>query len=196
MRRIIVSTAGLMLVACHLSGQDFRATITGQVSDLSGAAIVGAKVKAVQRNTNQAIERETNQDGFYTLPYLQPSTYDIEVTKSGFHKTRRENVTLLVAEKLELPFKLEVGQMATEVTVTSGPAELIQTADASGGLNFDSLMTSEFALNGRQVYMMMELSPGVLFTQEEFGATGFSGTRGWDVNGSFAMGGGKSGANS
>jgi hypothetical protein len=44
--------------------------------------------------------------------------------------------------------------------------------------------------------MMMELSPGVLFTQEEFGATGFSGTRGWDVNSSFAMGGGKSGTNS
>ena len=54
-------------------------------------------------------------------------------------------------------------------------------------------MTSEYALNGRQLYMMMDLSPGVLFTQEEFGATGYSGTRGWDVNGNFTFNGSKTG---
>src|SRR5437667_9690724 len=121
----------LVALAASLPGQDFRATITGQVLDQSGAGIAGAKVKAVQRSTNQSIERETNQDGYYTLPYLQPSAYDIEVTASGFHKMRRDNVTLLVAEKIDLPFKMEVGQMTTEVTVTSGSADLIQTADAS-----------------------------------------------------------------
>src|SRR5215510_6330809 len=176
-----------------LDAQDFRATITGTVSDQSGSAIAGAKVRAVQRNTNQAIEVDTNQEGRYTLPYLQPSSYDIEVTAPGFHKTKRENLTLMVAEKVDLPFQLEVGQMTQEITVTAEATELIRTADASGGLNVDSLMTSEYALNGRQVYMLMDLAPGVLFTQEEFGATGFSGTRGWDVNGSFTMNGGKTG---
>src|SRR5205814_7996939 len=83
-----------------------------------------------------------------------------------------------------------------EITVTAEASELIQTADASGGMNFNALMTSEYALNGRQVYMMMDLTPGVLFTQEEFGATGYSGTRGWDVNGNFVMSGGKNGTNS
>ena len=82
MRRIVVFASTLALFVLCLAGQDFRATITGQVTDQTGAAIAGAKVKAVQRSNNQSIERETNQDGFYTLPYLQPSTYDIEVTKS------------------------------------------------------------------------------------------------------------------
>ena len=73
--------------------------------DESGAAIPGAKVRAVQRSTNQAIESETNQNGYYTLPYLQPSSYDIEVTATGFQRLRRENVTLMVAEKLDLPLQ-------------------------------------------------------------------------------------------
>src|SRR5262249_31846068 len=93
--------ATIGLLAMPLFGQDFRSTITGQVVDQSGAAIVGAKVHAVQRNTNEAKEAITNQNGYYSMPYLQPSTFDIEVTAAGFRKARRENVTLLVAEKLE-----------------------------------------------------------------------------------------------
>src|SRR5262245_15463540 len=186
----------LAAFALALNAQDFRATIKGQVTDETGAAIAGAKVRAVQRSTNQSTERETNSEGFYTLPYLQPSTYDIEVTAPGFRKMRRENVTLLVADRLDLPFQMQLGEVSLQVTVTAETVELLKTADASGGLSFDSLMTSEYALNGRQVFMLMDLAPGVLFTQEEFGSTGFSGTRGWDVNGSFTMNGGKSGTNS
>jgi hypothetical protein len=175
-----------------LPAQEFRGTIAGQVRDGSGAAIVGATIRAIQRSTNQATGATTNQDGFYVLPYLQPSDYDVEVSANGFRKMKKENVALLVAQKLDLDFKLEVGQMNQEITVQA-EVEVLQTADASGGMNFDSRMTSEYALNGRQLYMMMDLSPGVLFTQEEFGATGYSGTRGWDVNGNFTMNGSKTG---
>ena len=162
---------------------------------MTGAAIAGAQVRAVQRSTNQPTETTTNQDGYYTLPYLPPSTYDLEVTAAGFNKLRRENITLMVAEKLALPLKLELGSINTQVTV-SADAEVVQSSDASGGLNFDSTQTSEYPLNGRQVYMLMDLTPGVLFTQEQFGASGFSGTRGWDVNGSYVVNGGVQGTNS
>src|SRR5258708_3376309 len=114
-----LSFALFAVLVLSLSAQDFRATITGTVADQSGAAIAGAKVRAVQRNTNQATEVDTNHEGRYTLPYLQPSTYDIEVVATGFHKTKRENVTLMVAEKVDLPFQLEVGQMTQEITVTA-----------------------------------------------------------------------------
>ncbi|MBS1829549.1 MAG: TonB-dependent receptor [Acidobacteria bacterium] len=186
----------LFIWAASAAAQDFRGTISGQVTDETGAAIPGAKVRAIQRNTNTSIERETNADGFYSLPFLMPSIYDIEVTAPGFRTMRRANVELLTADKLDLPFRLQIGDISQQITVTAESVELLKTGDASGGLNFDSLMTSEFALNGRQVYMLMDLSPGVLFTQEEFGATGYSGTRGWDVNGNFAMSGGKVGTNS
>src|SRR5258708_4015398 len=101
----------------------------------------------------------------------------------------------MVAEKLDLPLSLEVGKISEQITVRAS-AEILQTADASGGLNFDTLQTSQYALNGRQVYMLMDLTPGVLFTQEQFGSSGYSGTRGWDVSGAYVMNGGVNGTNS
>jgi len=177
-----------------LFAQDF-ATITGQVTDPSGSAIAGAKVRAVQRSTNQATEATTNQDGYYTLTYLKPDAYNVEATASGFEKVLKENVTLLVAEKRDLPFQLKVGDVRTEVRVTAEAPE-VQSSDASGGLNFDSLQASQFPMNGRQVYMLMDLAPGVQFTQEQFGATGYSGTRAWDTSNAFVMSGGVQGTNS
>lgn len=110
MRRITPLFVLVALPAFVSFAQDFRATIAGQVMDESGAAIPGAKVRAVQRSTNQAIESETNQNGYYTLPYLQPSSYDIEVAATGFQRLRRENVTLMVAEKLDLPLQSRSGR--------------------------------------------------------------------------------------
>src|SRR5262245_49580226 len=135
-----IRLVGLVLFAALLNGQDFRATIAGQVTDSTGSAIAGATVRAVQRTTNQSIVRETNSDGFYTLPYLQPSTYDIEVTAPGFRTMRRANITLLVADRLDLPFQMEVGDVSQQITVTADSVDLLKTADASGGLSFDSRM--------------------------------------------------------
>ncbi len=183
------------LILSPVFGQDFRATITGQVSDASGAAIVGAEVRAVQRSTNAVVVAKTNHEGYYALQFLQPSTFDIDVNAAGFNKLRKESVTLLVAQKLDLPFMLEVGSVVERLVVAAS-AELLQTSDASGGLNFDALQTSEYPLNGRQVYMLMDLTPGVLFTQEQFGSSGYSGTRGWDTSGAYTMNGGVAGTNS
>ena len=175
-------------------GQDFRATIVGQVTDASHAAVPEALVKAIHKSTNTVTEARTNKEGYYTLPYLQPSTYDIEVIAEGFSRFRKEGIVLMVADKLDLAVILELGKVTEAITVHA-EQELIQTGNASGGLNFDELMTSEYSLNGRQAYMLMDLTPGVIFTQEEFGVSGYSGTRGWDVSGAYVMNGGMSGTN-
>ena len=176
----------LLLVSGVAGAQDFRAMVSGQITDKTGAAIPGAKVTATQRSTNQTTTQVTNQEGYYTLTALIPSDYDIEVEVSGFKRAKKTNLTLLDSDKIVLPFQLEIGEMNQEVTVTAS-TEILATGDASGGVNFDSTLTSELPLNGRQVYMLMSLSPGVQFTQEEFGASGYSGTRGWDVSGAYVM---------
>ncbi|MCU1263643.1 MAG: hypothetical protein JWO80_6528, partial [Bryobacterales bacterium] len=186
----------MFVLSCgFVAAQEFRATVSGQVIDKHGAAIPGAKVTATQRSTNQVVSQTSNQEGFFALTYLLPSTYDVEVEAAGFKRLHRPDVTLMVAEKVELQLQLEVGEVSQEVTV-SATAEILATGDASGGMNFDSLQTSEYPLNGRQVYMLMSLTPGVLFTQEEFGSSGYSGTRGWDTSGAYVMNGGVSGTNS
>ncbi|MBL8221162.1 MAG: TonB-dependent receptor, partial [Bryobacterales bacterium] len=173
---------------------DFRATILGQVSDSQRSAIVNATVKATKTDTNFSKETVTNNQGIFTLPALDPGRYDVTVTAAGFQTVRRSGIVLQVAEKLNLPVSMEVGAVTTEITVV-GEQELIQTATASRGLVFDPIKMQEIPMNGRQTYMLMRLSPGVMFTQRTFGSTGFSGTRAWDVNGSFTMNGGRTGTN-
>jgi hypothetical protein len=192
--RLHTALAALLLIRAA-SAQDYRATISGQVTDQHGAAIPNAKVRAVQRATNEVTTATTNQEGYYALLYLQPGVFAVEAESTGFATQRHENVTLLVAQKLDLPIRMDIGKVGTEITVVAEAATL-NTADASGGVNFDALQTSEYALNGRQVYMLMDLTPGVLFTQEQFGSSGYSGTRGWDVSSAYVMNGGVSGTNS
>ncbi len=175
-------------------GQEFRASILGQVLDSTGAAIPNVSVKATKEDTNVSRETVTNNSGLYTLVGLDPGRYTVLVSSQGFNTVRREGIVLQVAEKLNLPVTLEVGQVSESVTVV-GEQELIQTATASRGLVFDPVKMQEIPLNGRQAFMLMRLSPGVMFTQRTFGSSGFSGTRAWDVNGSFTMNGGRTGTN-
>jgi len=88
MRYFSIALLTILLPLCTRA-QDFRATLSGQVTDRSGAAIPDAKVRAVDRATNQATVADTNQDGFFTLPYLAPGIYDVEVEATGFSTVRR-----------------------------------------------------------------------------------------------------------
>jgi hypothetical protein len=123
---------------------------------------------------------------------LAPGVYNIEVSAAGFQSIRRQGITLAVSQRLNLPVQLPVGQATTEITVT-GQQEVLQSTDANRGLVYDPIKTQEYPLNGRQSYMLLSLTPGVIFTQEQFGASGFSGTRGWDVNASYKFNGARSG---
>jgi hypothetical protein len=182
----------LFVFAASVFAQDFRATLSGQVTDPSGSVIPAATVKATHIGTNETKETTTTSDGLFTLPYLSPGLYNIEISANGFQTLKRESITLAVAQKMNLPIRMTVGQMSQEVTVV-GQQEVIDTGSADRGLVFDPIKTQELPLNGRQSYMLMSLTPGVTFTQEQFGSSGFSGTRGWDVNSSYKINGARAG---
>lgn len=180
--------------ALAVYGQEYRATILGVVLDPARSPVPNATIRATKEDTNVSRETRSNDQGVYSIGGLEPGTYTVTVTADGFQTERRLGIVLLTADKLNLPFSLQLGQVAQEITVV-GEQELIQTTTASRGLVFDPIKMQEIPLNGRQSYMLMRLSPGVMFTQRTFGATGFSGTRAWDVNGSFTMNGGRVGTN-
>ncbi len=189
-----LTLASLIVGAPALRSQDFRALIIGQVTDPTGAAVPNATIAAVKPDTGQTFSTKTNPNGAYSLPYIPPGVYNVSAEAPAFKKMVRENITLAVADKRTLDFQLELGAVTQEVTVTAAPP-LVETATASGGTVFDPEKTQSLPLNGRQAYMLLQLTPGVMFTQTQFGATGFSGTRGWDVNGSYTMNGGWTGQN-
>src|SRR5436309_480286 len=76
--------------------QNFRATLTGRVTDPSGGVIPGATVKAIRLDTNETREVITGDDGNYTIPYLNPGTYKVEAAAGGFQILKRENIVLRV----------------------------------------------------------------------------------------------------
>lgn len=129
--------------------QEFRAMLTGKVTDASGAPIPHATVRAIKKNTNQRQETKTGADGLYLIPFLDPGDYDVQATASGFQTTNHQNITLEVSQSLNLPIQLTVGQLTQEVIV-SGEQELIQTTDSSNGLVFDPVKTQDLPLSGRR----------------------------------------------
>ncbi len=183
-----------LAIGLPLAAQEYRASLLGQVSDASKSAVPNATVKATKQDTNVSKETVTNEQGIYTIPGLDPGVYTVTVTASGFQTVRRSEIVLQVAQKLSLPITMEGGAVTQEITVV-GEQELVQTATASRGLVFDPLQVQELPLNGRQSYMLMRFSPGVMFSQRQFGSSGYSGTRAWDVNGNFTMNGGRTGTN-
>jgi carboxypeptidase family protein len=191
---IIRAALALLVFTAVGFSQDFRATVSGLVTDQNRQAVADAVVKAVNVATNETKEVRTTSEGRYSIPYLNPAIYNIEVTANGFQTLKREGITLRVADKLDLPLQLTVGQVS-ETVVVAGQQETLDSGSADRGLVFDPVRTQELPLNGRQTYMLLSLTPGVVFTQETFGPTGFSGTRGWDVNSSYKINGARTGQN-
>ncbi|MGB7721134.1 MAG: carboxypeptidase-like regulatory domain-containing protein, partial [Bryobacteraceae bacterium] len=101
--------------AAQLAGS---ATITGTLTDPSGAFVPGASVTI--RNTDTAIERkiESNEAGVYSAPFLPPGHYEVRASKSGFASVVRKDLTLQVGETLSVNFSMTVQATQTEVTVT------------------------------------------------------------------------------
>ncbi|MBI3208797.1 MAG: carboxypeptidase regulatory-like domain-containing protein [Candidatus Solibacter usitatus] len=150
-----------LLASCAWS-QEFRATVTGRVSDPSGAPISGAVVTVKNTGTNSASVARTDTQGNYTVPFLQLGSYEVGVEAPGFRKALRTNVELNVNQNLTLSFRLELGGVTQEVTVTS-EAPILEDATADRGGVIDAEAIREYPLNGRNPFMLAMLAPGVDF---------------------------------
>jgi hypothetical protein len=194
MRRIGIAiglTACLLLMALpqRSLAQEFRATLTGQVMDPDGRAVEKATVTAVNNDTGSIYTAETSNAGVYYIPYVVPGTYTVKANGPGFKTAIQDKVLLLAGKYFAQNFKLQVGEIRETMEVTTAPP-LLETADASGGTILDEKVLQNVPVNGRQIYMLIGTVPGSQFTQTAFGPGGFSGTRGWDVNNQYIIGGG------
>jgi hypothetical protein len=170
-------------------GQEFRATLSGRVTDSSGAVVVNATVTAVEGSSKTTYTAKTTHDGNYYIPYVLPGTYTVSAAAKGFKTAIQENVRMFAAQGFGQNFTLEVGATSESVTVTSAPPEL-ETTTGSGGNLIPERELEAVPLNGRQEYMLIGTTPGSQFLTTTFGPSGNSGTRGWDVTNNYSIGGG------
>ena len=187
--------AALALVPGALvSAQEFKASVTGTVNDPQGGVLPGVTVTVINIDTNVPLETVTDSSGVYSVKNLNPGRYKITAALQGFKTFVREGIVLHTAETATVNVQLALGAVEETVNVVGGLTE-VETNQSVLSQTMDNKKVSELPLNGRQVYMLLQLTSGTLFTQQTFGATGFSGTRAWDVNGSVSIHGSRTGNN-
>lgn len=174
--------------------QETRARITGTVVDSQGSVVPGVTVTALNTATNVSAEAVTNASGVFTLQQLPPGPYKVSASLQGFKTFSREGIELHTAETVTVNVQLVVGAVEETIAV-SAQTSAIESNESTVAQTIENKRITELPLNGRQVYMLMQLTAGTIFTQTTFGATGFSGTRAWDVNGSLSVHGSRTGNN-
>ncbi|HXB68902.1 MAG TPA: carboxypeptidase-like regulatory domain-containing protein [Candidatus Acidoferrales bacterium] len=186
-RRILAIAAFL---ACLSSAQEFRSTLSGKVTDPSGAVVPNVKVVATKSDTNSRFETVTNTDGLYTLPFLPPGFYALSAEGSGFKKYQQSGLQIGSDTRIGQDIVLAIGANSESVTVTADAAQL-ESVSASAGQVITTHEVESLPVNGRAPMDLAILGYGVVNTgvrdqNRPFENSGFS---------TFAMGGAATGAN-
>src|SRR4030088_1924543 len=163
----LVVTLTLLAIVLHLAwpwsvqAQAVGATLSGVVTDSSGAAIPNATVSIKNEGTQEIREVTTNGDGIYSAPNLLPGLYEVSVTAAGFKKLIHPAVTLTVGAQRELNLSLKPGQTTEVVQVTDTPPN-VETTTTAVTSTVDSKTIRELPLNGRDWTSLATLEPGVV----------------------------------
>ena len=155
-------------------GQTTTASLSGIVTDASGAAIPDASITASHAGTTAATKTSSDPSGRYVFPALPPGLYNLSVEKTGFKSSQLTGIRLLVDQKATLDIQLEVGEITTKVEV-SAAAPQVESTTASVGTVIGSQEAVELPLNLRRFGALATLVPGTTtdnggFASQSFGS--------------------------
>jgi hypothetical protein len=159
----LLSILSVLLLSTGAFAQEFRGTISGTVTDPSGAVVPGASVVITETQTGTINRTTSDSAGLYVVPFLAPGEYSITATKAGFEAFTRGGVTLQAQEHPIINLALAVGSASQTVTVTGEPP-LVDQANASIGQVISTESVADLPLNGRTPVALAELSVGVITT--------------------------------
>jgi hypothetical protein len=165
----------LVVFASHFTGaQTNRATITGTVTDTSGAVVNDVDVTATNTATNVPTATVSNHDGIYVLPNLVPGTYSVEFKKNGYEILLRPAVTVNSTEVARIDAALKVGAVTDTVTVTNN-APVLDLETAAMGTNMKGDVVTDLPLSiysgGRFVEdFAVAITPGYSVVSSPYGA--------------------------
>jgi hypothetical protein len=152
--------AVFLLLSAAALAQQVNGTITGTVTDASGALLPGATVRIQSKSTNAARDTVTDGSGNYTVPFLPAGDYSMSVQAKGFQTQNVAAINLQVQQTLRQDFQLKIGDVAESVNVDASAAAL-QTENAIVGAVIDAAKVVELPLNGRNFVQLAQLIPGV-----------------------------------
>ena len=177
---LVLALSGLCLA------QSESATLSGRVSDSSGAAIVGAEVVLTNTQTNVEQRTKTNGVGLYVFAGVHPGAYRVAAGAPGFRVLIKEGLTLHVQDELAENFSLTIGAISESMTVTAD-ATPINTTDASVSTVVDRQFVENMPLNGRSFQTLIQLTPGVVLTISIYASDGQFSINGQRANSNYWM---------
>jgi hypothetical protein len=140
--------------------QGTTATIVGTITDSSGGALPGTLVTARNADTGLSRSVPAGADGAYRLEFLPIGNYVIEAVLDGFKTAHRSGIALRVSDTVRVDVGLELGALAEMVTVNAA-APLVNTSTAEIGRTIEAAAIAELPLVDRNVYSLLDLTPGV-----------------------------------
>jgi outer membrane receptor protein involved in Fe transport len=177
--------SALVFALCLMTSLPLRAqvaggTLSGTITDTSGAAVPNAQVEIKNSATGITRSLTTNAEGFYSAANLLPGSYEVAVSATGFNTEVKSGITINVGAQPVFNMTLQVGTVANRVVVTT-EAPTIQLTSSDIGATVNATTVRELPLNGRSWTDLAALSPGVdtIRTQTDFSAGSDRGNRGF-----------------
>ena len=171
--RLVCVWLGMTLFTCAALAQTTEATVSGAVTDPSGANVAAAAVTALNIDTGVTTSTLTNSSGVYVFPSLPPGKYQIASAHTGFRRAVVSNIELAVGSRITVNMGLELGQTSEAVEVRAAATE-VNVSTATLGSAMESQRILGLPLVGRNAYDLLSTQPGVVI----------NGTNGVNINGS------------
>lgn len=161
--RVVLIVFGLLNTSIQVMSQEFRGSITGQVTEASGALVANAQIRITNNANGSSTTAITNDSGNYSLLYLTPGQYTITVEATGFKKIVQQNIEVRVGDKLTLNLSLEIGGVSDTITVTD-EGSVLDTSSVGAGQVIDRRRISELPLSDGNPFVLSRLASGVAYT--------------------------------
>lgn len=172
--RFVVAAALLAFVASPLLGQVVGGTLSGVITDATGAALSDAAVVVHNNETGNERKLTTGADGRFSAPSIPIGTYTITVQHAGFTEQRRTDIPLTIGQSKEIDLQLTVDSVQQEVTVEDTPSVVNLSTQQTSGL-VDERQIKQLPLNGRSYDQLITLNPAVVnYTNQRSGSIGTS----------------------
>lgn len=171
MKRLCSAILPVLLCVGIAHSQTVTGSITGLVTDSTGAVVPGAQVVARNAATGVASNATTNGSGNYSIQFLPIGRYELTVSDSGFDSVKFPVFSLEVDQTVKLDATLKIGSTTTTTVVEGSVAPILNTTDASLGVSLTTSEINNIPLNGRNFSSVTLLIPGSVSTSPQ-GLTG------------------------
>jgi len=136
--------------------------IVGSIQDATGSVVPKAQVTVLRKERGFTRTTESNADGYYVVPQLDPGNYIVTVQAPGFQTISRENITLAVGHSVNVNFQLQVGSVSAKVDVIGERAPLIEPSNPNTTTTLSATQLADIPNPGNDLSYVANLAPGAI----------------------------------